>query len=377
MKQMGVIQTLYDDREKKGISVKFNPEAATEIEGYMEGLEEMLDAYRENPEILQGLQEVKIKANTLLISHTPEEEIIEGIRKMTTITGPDGGKINIAHFSKAKAETLEDAEVFKARTLKRLNQTMKNTLSLLQWRQNDELADFANELRSIDQTLPGEALDKVVREVLQAGGFGIYQATKDAYIKEWLKPFQELLGKPITSLTPEEMQDAMKHMKIVMRQRLKEGNMVIYPDADKMQEFNMKDHDMVTGDSKVFWLNNPLMDEFVTFTQAVLARFTFMLDKQFLIFRFKGEPYLYLIGFSHEAFLKAEKGEGNSLVVSPHVKAIIQGKDKAFRELNQTNFPSVGMYIDVLKDTLKPFFVSLAEKVEFEFSNEFKKHFKI
>lgn len=377
MKQMGVIQTLYDDREKKGISVKFNPEAATEIEGYMEGLEEMLDAYRENPDILKGLQEVKIKANALLISHTPEEEIIEGIRKMTTITGPDGGKINIAHFSKSKAETLEDADVFKARTLKRLNQTMKNTLSLLQWRQDDQLADFANQLRSIDQTLPGEALDKTVREVLQAGGFGIYQTTKDAYIKEWLEPFQELLDKPITSLTPEEMQDAMKHMKIVMRQRLNEGNMVVYPDADKMQEFNMKDHDMVTGDSNVFWLNNLLMDEFVTFTQAVLSRFTFMLDKQFLIFRFKGEPYLYLIGFSHEAFLKAEKGEGNSLVVSPHVKAIIQGKDKAFRELNQTNFPSVGMYVDVLKDTLKPFFIALAEKVEFELSDDFKKHFKI
>ena len=377
MKPMGVIQTLYDDREKKGIRIKFNPEAATEIEDYMGGLEEMLEAYQENPEILQGLQEVKVKANALLISHTPEEEIIEGIRKMTTITGPEGEKINIAHFSKTKAETLEDADLFKERTLKRLNQTIKNIISLLQWRQNDRLAEFANQLRNIDQTLPGEALDTAVRSVLQAGGFGIYQSTKDDYIKEWLKPFQEMLDKPITSLTPEEMQDAMKHMKIVMRQRLNEGNLVVYPDADKLQEFNVKDHDMVTGDSKIFWHNNPLMDEFVTFTQAVLARFTFMLDKQFLIFRFKGEPYLYLIGFSHEAFLRAETGEGDSLVVSPHVKAIIQGKDKTFRELNQNNFPSVGMYIDVLKDTLKPFFVALSEKIEFEFSNDFKKHLKI
>lgn len=377
MQQMGIIQTLYEDRAKKGINIKFNPEAATEIESYMGGLEGMLEAYKDNAEILQGLQEIKIKANSLLISHTPEEEIIEGIREMTTITGPDGQKINIASFNKVKSEQIQDADVFKERTLKRLNQTTKNIIFLLQGKQNDELSKFANQLKAIDQSLPGEKLDKAVREILQSGGFGTYQAAKDEYIKEWLKPFQELLDKPITSLTQEEMQEAMKHMKIVMHQRLNEGNLVVYPDADKLQEFNMKDHDMVTGNSKVFWLNNPLMDEFVTFAQAILSRFTFMLDKQFLIFRFKSEPYFYLIGFSHEAFLKAEKGDDSSLVISPHVKAIIQGKDKAYRELNKTNFPSVGMYIGVLKDTLRPFFKALAEKIDFQFSDEFKKHFNM
>lgn len=377
MQQRGVIQTLYEDREKKGISVKFNPEAASEIESYMGGLDEMMEAYKDNDEIITGLNEVKVKANTLLISHTPEEEIIQGIRKMTTISGPDGKKINISGFGKVKAEQLQDADVFKARTLKRLNQTIKNTISLLQWKENEGLSQFVNQLKTLDQSVSGEELDKAVREVLQTGGFNLYQEAKDGYIKEWLRPFQELLGKPIESLTQEDMQDAMKHMKIVMKQRLNEGNLVVHPDPDKLKEFNMNDHDMVHGNSQVFWVSNPLMDEFVNFTQSVLARFTFMLDKQFLVFRFKNEPYLYLLGFSHEAFLRAEKGEDSSLVIIPHAKAIIQGKDKAYRELNQTNFPSVGMYIDVLKDTLKPFFEGLAEKIEFEFSSEFKKHFKM
>ncbi|MBF0278915.1 MAG: MmcQ/YjbR family DNA-binding protein [SAR324 cluster bacterium] len=377
MQQRGAIQTLYEDREKKGISVKFNPEAASEIEAYMNGLEEMIEAYKDNPDIINGLHEVKVKANTLLISHTPEDEIIQGIRQMTTISGPDGKKINIANFGKGKSEQIQDVDVFKEKTLRKLNQTITNTISLLQWKENEGLAQFVNQLKALDQTVSGEELDKSVRNVLQSGGFNLYRTAKDEYIKEWLRPFQDLLGKPIESLTQADMQDAMKHMKIVMNQRLNEGNLVVHPNPDQLKEFNVKNHDMVHGDSQVFWLSNPLMDEFVNFTQAVLARFTFMLDKQYLIFRFKSEPYLYLIGFSNEAFLKAEKGEDSSLTISPHIKAIIQGKDKAYRELNQTNFPSVGMYIDVLKDTIKPFLTGLAEKIEFEFSPEFKKHFKM
>ncbi len=377
MQQFGVIQTLYEDREKKGITIKFNPEAATEIETYMTGLEGMLDAYQGNEEIVKGLNEVKIKANALLISHLSEEEIIKGIRDMTTIKGPDGKKMNIAGFAKAKTEQIQDADVFKERTIKRLNQTVQNTLALMQWKQSPELGSFINELKGLDQNVSGQALDAAIREVMKLGGFKVYQAVKEEYLKEWLKPFQKELGKPIEALTQAELQDAMKHMKIVMKQRLNEGNLVIYPDSDKMKDYNLKDHDMVNGHEMTFWLNNPLIDEFVTFTQAVLTRFTFMLDKQFLVFRFRSEPYLYLIGFSNEAFLKAEKGEDSSLIVSPHIKAIVQGKDKNFRELNNTNFPSVGMYIDVLKDTIKPFLLALAEKIEFEFSQDFKKHFRM
>lgn len=377
MQQFGGIQTLYEDREKRGINVKFNPEAANEIESYMTGLEAMLIAYKDNEEIVSGLNELKVKANALLISHVPEEDIISGIRKMTTITGPDGKKMNISSFGQSKSEQLEDANVFKERTLKRLNQTVQNTIALLQWKSNDKLTEFANQLKALDQNISGVELDKQVRAVVKSGGYAIYQSVKEDYIKEWLKPFQAELGKSIESLTPIELQDAMKHMKIVMKQRLNEGNMVIYPDADKLKEFNIHDHDMINGNNEIFWLNNPLIDEFIVFTQAVLSRFTFMLDKQFLVFRFKNEPYLYLIGFSNESLLTAEQDENSSLVISPHAKAIIQGKDKTFRELNKTNFPSVGMYIDVLKDTMKPFFTALSEKIEFDFSNDFKKHFKM
>ncbi|MBF0289277.1 MAG: hypothetical protein HQM14_15775 [SAR324 cluster bacterium] len=377
MQQFGGIQTLYEDREKKGITIKFNPEAATEIETYMTGLEGMINAYQENQEIVKGLHEVKIKANSLLISHASEEDIIKGIREMTTITGPDGKKMNIASFAKTKTEHLQDADVFKERTLKRLNQTIQNTIALMQWKQSEELGNFINELKGLDQSVSGQEIDKSIRDVMKSGGFKVYQSVKEDYLKEWLRPFQQELGKPIEALTQAELQDAMKHMKIVMKQRLNEGNLVIYPDSDKMKDYNMQDHDMVNGHEMTFWLNNPLIDEFVTFTQAVLTRFTFMLDKQFLVFRFRSEPYLYLIGFSNESFLNAEKGEDSSLVVSPHIKAIVQGKDKAFRELNNTNFPSVGMYIDVLKDTIKPFLIALAEKIEFEFSDDFKKHFRM
>ncbi len=377
MGHRGSIQTVYEDREKKGISVKFNPEAASEIEAYMDGLEEMMEAYMDNKEIINGLREVKVKANALLISSTPEDEIIQGIRQMTTISGPNGEKINIAGFGKAKSEQIQDVDFFKEKTLRKLNQTIKNTIFLLQWQEDEALSEFVNQLKELDQTISGHELDIEIREILQLGGFNIYQRAKDEHIKEWLRPFQDLLGKSIESLTQEEIQDAVRRTKIVMHQRLNEGNLAVYPDPDKLKEFNVKNHDMVHGDSEIFWLSNPLMDEFVTFIQSILARFTFMLDKQYLIFRFKNEPYLYLIGFSNEAFLKAEKGEGSSLVISPHVKAIIQGKDKAFRELNKSSFPSVGMYIDVLKETLKPFFIGLSEKIDFDFSDDFKRHFKM
>ncbi len=375
--QFGIIQTLYESREKKGINVQFNPDAAAEIETYMTGLEEMLQTYKDNEEIVRGLNEVKAKANSFLISHMPEEEIIAEIRKITTITGPGGKKMNISNFSKAKSEQIKDVNAFKQRTLRRLNQTIQNSTALLQWKQDTKLAEFVTELKALDQNQTGHQLDRAVREIVKAGGFSVYQKIKDEYLREWLKPFQEELGKPIESLTPEEMQEAMKRMKIVMKQRLNEGNLVVYPEADSLKDFNLKDHDMVTGHCKDFWLNDPLMDEFVNFTQAVLNRFTFMLDKQFLVFQFRNEPYLYLIGFSHESFLNAEQSEDGSLLISPHVKPIVQGKDGTYRVLSKSNFPSVGMYIDVVKDTLKPFFVALAEKVGFELSKEFKQHFKI
>ena len=80
---------------------------------------------------------------------------------------------------------------------------------------------------------------------------------------------------------------------------MNEGNLIVHPESEKFREFNQEDHDMINGHEKAFWLNDLLIDEFIEFTKAVLNRFTFMLDKQFLVFQFRNEPYLYLIGFSY------------------------------------------------------------------------------
>lgn len=375
--QIGVIQTLYDSREKKGIKVKFNPQIAAEIETYLTGLEGLIETYKDKPEIVQGLSEVKVKANALLISNTPEDEIIGKIRKMTTVKGPDGRKMNITAFGKGKSLQVNDESVFKERTLKRLNQTIQNTMALMQWdSENKDLGGFLADLRNIDQNLSGRELDKLVKSIVNSEYFSAYQKSKEAYLREWLKPFQDELGKPVESLTQEELQEAMKRMKIVMKQRLNEGNLVIHPNSDDFKDFNAHDHDMVNGNEKSFWLNDLLIDEFINFTQAVLSRFTFLLDKKFLVFQFKNEPYLYLIGFSHDAFLNAEQSDDGSLLITPHAKPIMQ-RDKTYREVNKSGFPSVGLYTDVLKDTLKPFLIALAEKIGFEFSKEFKMHFRM
>ena len=99
------------------------------------------------------------------------------------------------------------------------------------------------------------------------------------------------------------------------------------------------------------------------------------MDKQFLVFQFRQEPYLYLIGFSHNAFLKAAPAQDGTLLISPHIKVIIPGKDETYRELSKSTFPSIGLYMDVLRDTVKPFFAALGEKIEFQFSKDFQQLF--
>ncbi len=376
--QFGVMQTLYESREKKGIKLEFNAEAANEIETYLTTLEEMTEAYKDNSDIIRGLNDLKAKAKACLISHLDEKEIIESIRKLTSIEGPGGKKIDIKSFHEAKSQQIADVDVFKQRTIKRINQTIKNGISLLQWDANNkDLEGFLKDMKQIDLNLSGQDLDKKVKELIKSGGFDIYQKVKERFIKEWLLPFQEELGKPIESLSQDEMQEAMKRMKIVMSQRMKEGDLIIHPESDKFKEFNQSDHDMVNGNDKTFWLNDPLVDEFIAMTQAVLTRFTFLLDKQFLVFQFKSEPYLYLIGFSSEAFSSAEQSKDGTLLIAPHVKAIIQGKDGSYRELNKSKFDSVGLYTDVLKDTLKPFFKALSEKIQFDLSKDFQRHFRM
>ncbi|MGK5091513.1 hypothetical protein WDW89_05780 [Deltaproteobacteria bacterium TL4] len=373
----GPMKTLYESREKKGIKIDFNPEVASEIENYLGGMEVMLETYQENEEIVRGLKELKAKASSLLISHSSEEEIIKGIRQLTSIKGPDGKQMNISSFGR-KSATTKDADKFKERTVKLLKQTNQNTIALMQWdSKNKELAKFLGVIKEIDLNIPPIELDKKVKELLKSDGFRAYQAVKESYIKEWLKPFQEELGKPIEALSQEELQEAMKRMKIVMKQRMTEGNLIVTPDSEKFKDFNVHDHDLVNGNEKKFWLNEILIDEFIAFTQAVLTRFTFLLDKQFLVFQFRNEPYLYLIGFSHDAFINAEQGADGTMIISPHVKPIIPGKDKTYRELSQTTFPSVGLYTEMCRETLKPFFMSLGEKIGFVFSKEFKQHFRM
>lgn len=373
--QFGMLQTLYESRERKGIRIKFNNSAAHEIDNYLSGLENVIQEYKNDPEIMGGLNELKSKANAILISNTPEEEILNEIRKMTTITGPDGKKLSII---RKKSEKLDNEDVFKQRALKRLNQTKQNSVALMQWKpDNPELGKFLKDLQQVDTNMPARELDRVIKSLVNNPGFKSYQSTKDAYLKEWLKPFQAELGKPIEALSQEELQEAMKRMKVMMNQRMTEGNLIVYSKSDEMREFNQKDHDMVNGNERTFWLNDMLIDEFIGFTNAVLSKFTFLLDKQYLIFQFKNEPYLYLIGFSQQALTNAIPSDDGSLLIAPHVKAIIQGKDKHFRELAKENFPSVGLYIDVIKDTLKPFFRALAEKVEFQLSKDFQQHFRM
>ncbi|MBF0351390.1 MAG: hypothetical protein HQM11_10190 [SAR324 cluster bacterium] len=373
----GVIQTLYESREKKGIKLQFNPETAAEIESYITGLNDMAEAYKKVPEIVQGLNELKSKANALLISHASEDEIISGIRKLTTVQGPDGQKINVSSFGKGKSQKVKDADEFKERTLKRIDQTIQNTVALMQWKSDPTLGAFLQQARAIDRGLSGHEMDKLVKELIRSDSFQAYQSSKEAYIKEWLKPFQAELGRPIESLTEEELQEAMKRMKVVMKQRMTEGNLIVHPNPDQFKDFNMKNHDMINGYDKTFWNNDLLIDEFIAFTQGVLSRFTFLLDKQFLVFQFRQEPYLYLIGFSHEAFVNAEQLEDGNLLIAPHIKAIIPGKENTYRELNKTGFTSVGLYMDMLRETLKPFFSALAEKINFPLSKEFKQHFRI
>lgn len=374
----GVLQTLYESREKKGIAIAFNKEAAQEIEAYLTALEEMTNAYKDNAEILKRLNEIKAKANGFLISRMDEDEIISNIRKLTTLTGPSGEKLNIKSFHQARSQHIKDANVYKQKTLKRIEQTITNGVTLSQFESgNTELEAFINSLRNIDQSLSGVNLDREMKKLIQTDGFKTYQKVKDNYIREWLRPLQEELGKPVEQLSQEEMQEAIKRMKIVMNQRLNEGNLTVHPKSESFREFNQEDHDMMNGHAKEFWLNDPLIDEFIEFTQAVLNRFTFMLDKQFLVFQFKSEPYLYLIGFSYSALSKANTSNDGSLLITPHIKAIIQSKDQSYRELSMGGFQSMGLYIDVLKETVKPFLQSLAKKINFEFSKEFKQHFRM
>lgn len=374
----GVLQTLYESREKKGIAIAFNKEAAQEIEAYLTALEEMTNAYKDNVEILKRLNEIKAKANGFLISRMDENEIISNIRKLTTLTGPSGEKLNIKSFHQARSQQIKDANVYKQKTLKRIEQTITNGVTLSQFESgNTELKAFVNSLRNIDQSLSGANLDREMKKLIQSDGFKTYQKVKDNYIREWLRPLEEELGKPVEQLSQEEMQEAIKRMKIVMNQRLNEGNLTVHPKSEAFREFNQEDHDMMNGHAKEFWLNDLLIDEFIEFTQAVLNRFTFMLDKQFLVFQFKSEPYLYLIGFSYYALSKANTGNDGNLLITPHIKAIIQSKDQSYRELSKGGFQSVGLYIDVLKETVKPFLQSLAKKINFEFSKEFKQHFRM
>ncbi len=376
--QFGYIQSLYESREKQGVTFKFNPQAASEIEQYLGGLNAMIEKYKDQEEIHKGLIKLRASATSTLISAKPEEEILAEIRQLTTIQGPDGQKINISHFTKGnQAEKIADAEVFKQKTQKRITQTMNNAIFLLQWKEDESVSKLVEMLKTIDMEQSAEQLNDKVQALVRDPLFQSYQTLKESYLKTWLQQFQGDIDKPIESMSMEDMQQVSKRIKMMMNQRMKEGNLIVCAESDKMKHFNETNHDLLHSENKTFWLNEPLVNEFIELSKAALNRFTFMLDKHYLIFQFRDEPCLYLIGFSEQSFSEAQPNENHEILLTPHVKPIIKTPQNTEKELRQDSFPSMGMYIDVVKDTVKPFFRALAAKVEFELSKEFKQHFRI
>ncbi|MDH4248545.1 MAG: hypothetical protein OEW39_12105 [Deltaproteobacteria bacterium] len=372
------ITTQYTD-QRRGV-LAFDPNAPVEadIHTYLEVVRQVSKDFSADQTIVDGLREIETELQALRLSSAPEVEIRAKLEKLMQVPIGQGKTLRLDSFRKTAVKSqMANLGEYRDQVRKMVRNTRNNIAMLLLLTPADGiLKKFLEDLNGLNlEDINGLRIR--MSTMGQSPQLWHYNKRKKSFLSDWLRPFQELLGKPIEQMTEEEFQDALKQVEDLRQTKLEEmTNLELVKDRAPYRGFNRIMNPVMNGRDEDFWGSPEIRDEFVHFINLLILRFSFSLEERFLIFRTNTKSFTYLVGFSDDAFDKAVTLQEGKVGLYPHLKVLMSTKDGEFKEITLDAFNrNTKAYYSTLRTAVVPFLTSAALLTETHLSDNIKQAF--
>ncbi|MBF0277684.1 MAG: hypothetical protein HQM13_07840 [SAR324 cluster bacterium] len=372
-------ETYFNKEDSGKVVFEAREDCLEEIDKHLNLIENLKKSEDIAEELLPALGEIHYQIQSLKYSDIPLAEVKKKINQYSRVPLGDGKFMHLSSFlgSTGEQKVVKSEEEYLAQVQKMVENTKANLTNLMIFKEDDEhLKGFAEELDLMDGSHDFKSVKTRMEHLAMSGIIKHYNQVKLEFLRNWLAPFEEQLGKPIAQMSSDEVQKALGKVENLKKQQLEDIGMRMNPELfDDFRPYNRTMHELMNGDNADFWGFPQQRDEFVELIKKIINRFSFKLEKHYLIFQSADKKMAYLVGFPDTAYEGKKELKGSKIGLIPHLKVFFAGKDGNFKELTRDQLEKSSEYYRVLKTAVVPFLASLATIVETPLSQEFKDAF--
>ncbi|MBI4084042.1 MAG: hypothetical protein HY423_15675 [Candidatus Lambdaproteobacteria bacterium] len=371
--------TVYEGEDAGTVGFQRRPEIEEDVVAYLDAVVQLKQDFKDDAKVAEGLREIELKLKALRVSQEPEAELRAKLKALAEVPFGQGKTLRLDAFRKTAAKSqLEGPEEYLAQVQRLVRNTEGNLAHLLLTFPNDTILQrFMESIKKLDLEGDYKVLRNSMVDLGKSPLLWHYNEKKKEFLIEWLRPFQDALGKPLHELTPEEFQEALKKVEQLRNIKLHElTNLEQVRERAPYRAYNRTMHEVMNGKNREFWGSSEVRDEFIALMGKVVTRFSFSLEERFLLFRTKDGGFMYLVGFADEAFDEALVLKDGKLAMYPHLKVFLKADKDEYAEIVPASYHgNMGAYYTALKTAVVPFLAAVAVMVEFELSPKLKEAF--
>ncbi len=379
MSDKGRFETYYAKEDSGKVAFELRKDCLEDIQKYIDLIDEIKKSEDIGKTAEPALDEVRYQIESLKYTDIPAEEVKKKLNKYSRVPLGDGKFIHLSSFlaSTGEQRVVKTEEEYIQQVKKMVDNTKSNLTNLLIFREEDEhLKGFFDELQVIEKSTNYSDVKQRMDHLTMSGIIKHYNEIKLEFLRKWLAPFEEKLGKSISEMSSKEMQEALGQVENLKKKELEQVGIRINAETpDVFRPYNKEKHELMNGDTTEFWGFPEQRDEFVELVKKIINRFSFKLETHYLVFESADKKMAYLVGFPDDAFSQQKKLKDGGVGLTPHLKVLIANKSGEFQELRKDDMEKPSEYYRVLKTAVVPFLASLSMMVDAPLSKEFKDAF--
>ncbi len=372
-------ETYYAKEDSGRVVYEERKNGLEEIQQLLELIDEVKKAPDVSEAIIPALEELNYKIEALRYSDISLPELKQKLKGYSRVPLGDGKFLHLSSFltSKGEQKVVKSEDEYLSQVKKMRVNTMANLTNLLLFKEEDEhLRAFFDELKEMESNSSYQDIKTRMDHLTMSGIIKHYNQVKFEFLQNWLKPFEEQLGKAVQSMSPKEVQTALGKVENLKKKELEQVGMRLNAEiADQFRPYNREMHELMNGTSSDFWGFPEYRDEFVNLVKKIINRFTFKLENHYLVFQSADQTLAYLVGFPDDTFGSKKKIKGGKVGLVPHLKIFFNSGDGSFKELRKEDMEKPTEYYRTLKTAVVPFLGSLSMIVNAELSQGFKDSF--
>lgn len=284
----GRFETYYQKEDSGKVTFQVRKDLVDEIDKYLALIDDLKKSPEMDEKTIKALDEVHYKLESLKYSDISAAEVKKKIKQYTRVPLKDGKYIHLSAYlsSTGAPKVVKSEQEYISEIQKMVKNTLSNLTNLILFKEDDEhLKAFLEELQNLKGNNDYKEVKSQMEHLGMSGIIKHYNNVKLTFLKQWLAPFEEHLGKPVKKMNPKEIQNALNQVEGLKKKELDQvGLKMTTEDISDFRPYNQEAHQLLNGQCTDFWGFPEYRDEFVELIKKVINRFSFKLEDHYLIF---------------------------------------------------------------------------------------------